>query len=253
MVQIEKRIPDVLTLGNLFCGFIAVLACISGDLVLAGLLIFFAALFDLLDGMAAKLLNATSKLGAELDSLADMVSFGLVPGIIAYMLLVKTHAGWLDAGYFFEIPVFALLPALLVCTASYRLARFNIADASSNFRGLPTPAMAMFFASLPLMLQYDVFVVKFDIYYMSQLVLNPYFLAGIILLFSWLMVSRLPLFSLKLSGFKGPNRNKIIIFLIISVVLFGYLLWAAVPLIISFYIIFSYFFKTTPDEIQSAD
>jgi CDP-diacylglycerol---serine O-phosphatidyltransferase len=250
MVPIEKRIPDFLTLCNLFCGFIAIIACLSGDLVLAGWLVFLGALFDLLDGMAAKLFKATSPIGAELDSLADMVTFGIVPGIIAYMLLVKTHASWLDAGYIYEIPVYALLPVLLVATASYRLARYN-ADTSSkeNFSGLPTPANAMFFASLPLMLQYDVFVVKFDIYYMSQLVLNPWFLVGIILLFSWLMVSGIPLFSIKISSLTGPNRKWIFLFLVIDAILFGFLLWAAIPLIILLYIVFSFFIKSIPDEV----
>jgi CDP-diacylglycerol---serine O-phosphatidyltransferase len=254
MEPIEKRIPDFLTLCNLFCGFIAVLACLNGNLVMAGWLIFIGAIFDLFDGMAAKLLKASSPIGAQLDSLADMVTFGVVPALISYMLLVKAHSSWLEGGYIYEIPVYALLPILLVATASYRLARFN-SDTSSkeNFRGLPTPASAMFFASLPLMLQYDVFVVKFDILYVHQFIFNSWFLAGVIMLFSWLMVSNLPLFSLKISSLTGPNNKLIILFLVICVLLFAFLLWMAVPIIIILYIVFSYFIKSTPNEIQSAD
>jgi len=260
MQPIEKKIPNLLTLGNLFCGFVAVLACLGGDLVMAGWLVFLAALFDVLDGLAAKLLKATSAIGAELDSLADLVSFGVVPSLIAYMLLIKSHATWLDIAYISDIQVFALLPFLLTAAGAYRLARYNtnqgIRDQESvgdNFQGLPIPASAMFFASLPLMLQYDVFVVRFDIFYVSQLVLNPYFLSGCILMFSWLMVSHLPLFSLKVSSFKGPNRNLIILFLVLSLLLFAFLLWAAIPIILILYIVFSYFTKKSFNEIQSAD
>jgi CDP-diacylglycerol--serine O-phosphatidyltransferase len=254
MRPIEKNIPNLLTFGNLFCGFLAVAACISGDLVMAGWLVFIAAFFDLLDGLAARLLNAYSKTGAQLDSLSDAVSFGLVPALITYMLLVKSHAPWLELGYINDVPVYVFIPFLLAAAAVYRLAKFNIStDQAVNFKGLPTPAAAMFFASFPLMLQYDVFAVRFDIYYLSGLVLNPLFLIGCILLVSGLMISNIPLFSLKISSLKGPARKMIIVFLAVSVILFIFLLWASVPIIILLYILFSYFTKSSFNEIQSAD
>jgi len=278
MYPIEKRIPNLLTFSNLFCGFIAVLACLSGDLVLAGWMIFIAAIADLLDGMAAKLLKAESALGAQLDSLADMVSFGLAPGLIAYMLLIKTHAGFMDLVYFYDIPVVGFVAFALTAAGAYRLARYNIqatindrSKASSeigqgiagqarndgtnhhNFKGLPIPAGAMFFASLPLMLQYEVFVIKFNIYSLTQIILNPYFLIISILLVSWLMISNMSMMSFKLSNFKGPVAKMMIVFIALAVLLFLFLLWASVPLIIILYIIFSYLTKNVRNEIQSTD
>jgi CDP-diacylglycerol--serine O-phosphatidyltransferase len=257
MTPIEKKIPNLLTFGNLCCGFLAVLACLGGDLVMAGWLVFIAAVFDLFDGMAAKLLKAGSALGAQLDSLSDIVSFGLVPGLIAYMLLVKTHSPWLEWGYIYDVPVFAFVPFLIPAAGAYRLARYNTtAVENTNFSGLPIPAAAMYFASIPLMLVYnDVFVMGSDIYKLSGFVLSsmPLFLLVSVLLISWLMVSNISLFSLKLTSFKEPGGKMIILFLVISVVLFAFLLWLAVPVIILLYIVFSYFIKSPNNEIQSAD
>jgi len=149
MYPIEKRIPNLLTFANLFCGFAAVMACLSGDLVLAGWMIFIAAIADLLDGMAAKLLKAESALGAQLDSLADMVSFGLAPGLIAYILLIKTHAAFLDWVYFYDIPVFGFIAFTITAAGAYRLARYNLHTSSDhNFKGLPIPARAKFFLGI---------------------------------------------------------------------------------------------------------
>jgi len=254
MYPIEKRIPNLLTFINLFCGFLAIIACISGDLVMAGWLIFIAAFADLLDGLAARLLNAYSTLGGELDSLADMVSFGLAPALIAYMLLLKTHASWLDWIYIYEVPLLGLFPFAIVAAAAYRLARFNIAEESkSSFTGLPSPAAAMFFASLPLMLQYEVFVIRFDIYSISLFVLNPWILTCAIFLVSWLMISKIQLFSLKISGFNTPQARIVVLFLLLSLILFIFLLWASIPLIILSYILISVFSKSNQDEIQSTD
>src|SRR6185437_9450810 len=287
MYPIEKRLPNLLTFANLFSGFTAVLACLSGDLVLAGWMIFIAAIADLLDGMAAKLLHAQSALGGQLDSLTDMVSFGLAPGLIAYMLLVKTHAGFMDWVYFYDIPVMGFLAFLVTAAAAYRLARFNVNanisednrfiigseigdgiagqastssatrnDGSTNplpltpyhFKGLPTPAVAMFFASLPLMLEYQVFVIKFDIYSISAFILNPYFLVISILLFSWLIVSRISLMSFKINTLKSPQGKVILVFSILSALLFVFLLWASVPLILLMDIILSYITKNARNE-----
>ena len=276
MYPIEKRIPNLLTFANLFCGFIAVLACLSGDLVLAGWMVFVAAIADLLDGMAAKLLKAESALGAQLDSLADMVSFGLAPGLIAYMLLIKTHAAFLDWVYFYDIPLFGLLAFVITAAGAYRLARYNIqtnpsrndrfivnseighgiagqARNDGSFKGLPIPAGAMFFASLPLMLQYEVFVIKLNIYSLTQIILNPYFIIISILLISWLMISNISMLSFKISNFKGGIAKMMVIFVSLSALLFAFLLWASVPLIIILYIIFSYLTKNVRNEIQSTD
>ena len=270
MYPIEKRIPNLLTFANLFSGFAAVLACLSGDLVLAGWMVFIAAFADLLDGMAARLLKAQSAIGAQLDSLADVVSFGLAPGLIAYMLLVKTHAGFMDWVYFYDIPVMGFLAFLITAAAAYRLARFNVKSGEGigegiagqarndgshhhNFNGLPTPAAAMFFASLPLMLEYQVFVIKFNIYTISEFILNPYFLVTCVLLISWLMVSNIPLMSFKINDLRGPQGKVILVFILLSALLFIFLLWASVPLILLWYIILSYITKNTRNEIHSTD
>src|ERR1017187_2023700 len=233
MYPIEKRIPNLLTFANLLCGFVAIVACLSGDLVMAGWLIFIGAFSDLLDGLAARLFKAHSAIGAELDSMADMVSFGLAPALIAYMLLLKTHAPWLDWAYIYEVPVFGLIPFAIVASVADRLARFNLETGSGGtFTGLPSPAGAMFFASLPLMLQYEVFVIRFDIYSISLFVLNPWILSGSILLVSWLMISKLSLFSLKISGFNTPEGRKVLLFLVLAFILFIFLLWASIPVIL---------------------
>jgi CDP-diacylglycerol--serine O-phosphatidyltransferase len=250
----EKRIPDLLTLGNLFSGFIGLWAVANGDLVLAGYMVLLGALFDFLDGMAARLLKTSSPIGKELDSLCDIVTFGLLPAFIAQTLLIKSHADWL--GYFFiaDLPGFSFIAFLIAAGAAWRLARFNVENASyQHFQGLPSPANGIFFASLPLMMQDDVFVNRynFDVYSLNSLILNPYMLSGFILLMSWLMISRVPLFSLKLQSLSWRRNKMVFSFLGLSIILLAFFLWAAIPVILLLYVILSYFNRPIVNEVQS--
>lgn len=250
----EKHIPNLLTLCNLLCGFLGIVACFNGDLPLGGLFVFIGAFFDLLDGMAAKLLKAHSSIGKDLDSLADIATFGMLPAVIIYLLLLKSHAGWMGVFYIADAPVLSLLPFLLVAAAALRLAKFNNDSSQSTvFRGLPTPANGMFFASFPLILQYNNFVFRFDIIHLSDIFLNPFVLSVLVLLFSWLMLSDVRLLSFKLKG-SGFAENRMVYLLgILSVILFAILLWMAVPAIILIYIILSYIAKRKADEIHSSN
>jgi CDP-diacylglycerol--serine O-phosphatidyltransferase len=254
MFLIEKKIPNLLTFGNLFCGFFGILACFHDDLITAGIMIFIGAVFDLFDGMAARLFKVNAPIGKQLDTLADVVTFGLLPSFIVYGLLLSTHVNWVYDFTLLDVPVITLLPFLITAGAAWRLAKFNIDDTQTKtFRGLPSPANGMFFASFPLMRQYDVFLLRTGNNYLGQLVLNPYVLLACTFLLAWLMISDIRLFSFKLKSLKWADSKHAWILIILSVVLFAILLWGAIPLIIFLYIILSFIFKPDTNEVQSAD
>ncbi len=256
----EKHIPNLLTLGNLFCGFLGILFCLEGDswrdpvynIALGGIMVFAGATFDVFDGMSARLLKVSSPIGGELDSLADVVTFGLLPSVIVYKMLVLTQTSWLYLFYADDVPVLALISFLIAACAAIRLAKFNVDTTQyKTFKGMPSPANGMFFASLPLMLSTTSPLFDFDA---TDIILNPITLIGFTILLSWLMVSNLPLFSFKFSSKKWEDNKYIYIFLILSVILFAMLLWASIPVILFLYVILSYFNKPkTQNEIQSAD
>ena len=258
-MKIEKYLPNLLTFANLFCGFLGIVSCFNdsffywppndpyainamgSNIVFAGFMVFLGAFFDLFDGMAARWVKATSPIGKELDSITDMVTFGVLPALILHNLLQHSHSDWLYAVYVGYSPAGMLLPFLLVAGAAWRLAKFNTdATQSKTFSGLPTPACAMFFASFPLIMRYsDVLIFKFDVVYISNIILNPLFLIPLILLFSWLMVSKIRLFSLKLNCFSYKNNRFAFTFALVCLFVFVILRWAGVPVIILLYIILS--------------
>ena len=243
-MKIERYIPNTLTFANMFCGFYGIINVAYGDLATAGWLIFVAALFDLLDGLAARLLRVESKIGGQLDSFSDMVSFGLLPGILLVILLFKTHANWVSGLYFLNAPWLGVLAFLFPMATAYRLSRFNLAEGATHiFRGVPAPAAGLLVASLPLILEYDLLMIGYKSVYLTQYVLDPVLLLGIILLVPLLMVSKLPLFSLKFSGFQWAGNQVKISFILISLILFIFLFFAAVPVIFVLYILMSLIFK----------
>ncbi len=267
MIKIEKHIPNFLTLCNLFCGMYGIIACFSGgdidfygyelitkgSLKTAGLMVFAGAFFDLLDGMAARLFRHSSELGKQLDSLADMVTFGVLPSTIIYVMLLHSHKDAVFSLYLGNSPAIALLAFAIGIGAALRLARFNIDTRQlSNFIGLPSPANGLFFASLPLIAEFNTFFFEYDAVAFGEIVLNPYLLIGLSLLFAWLMNSNIRMFSFKLQP-GGFARNKLAVgFAATSAVLFVLLYWLSVPLIILLYIIVSLFTqKKSTDEIQS--
>ncbi|HWR99691.1 MAG TPA: CDP-diacylglycerol--serine O-phosphatidyltransferase [Prolixibacteraceae bacterium] len=217
--MIKKHIPNFITSLNVLCGSIAVVFIMKGVLTTAVLLIMLAALFDFLDGLSARMLKAYSPMGKELDSLADMISFGLAPGLIMYKLLETSHFNenvgpdlqsflspgeLLIVGSAFLIPVFSAL----------RLAKFNIDERqTSSFIGLPTPANALFISSLALIREHCSYPA------IDTLLLSTPVLIGITILFSWLLVAEIPMFSMKFKSLGWQNNKVQYIFLCCAVLL----------------------------------
>lgn len=218
MKKITGQIPNFITSLNLVSGSLALIFAIDGHLIWAGLFICLAAVFDFLDGFAARLLKAYSELGKELDSLADIISFGLAPGMILFTLFefslfgknlpiheisAKWHE-WLILFSAFLVPVFGAI----------RLARFNISFSEEEFfKGLPIPANGLLWASLGLILQNPGDQAIFELVYSTK---NLLFLG---LFVSGMMVINLPMFSLKFKSIKFKQNWYRYLFLIIAVLL----------------------------------
>ncbi|MFM1794403.1 MAG: hypothetical protein RL642_788 [Bacteroidota bacterium] len=201
----------------------------------ASIFILIAAVIDFLDGFVARLMHATSDMGKQLDSLSDVVSFGVAPGLILYQLLRIAYAAEPSG---LETSMLMMLPALLIpMAAAWRLARFNLDTVDrGHFVGLPVPAAGLFIASLPLLMLYNPMNVQ-------SVLLNKWFLYGIIILISWLMVSTLTLLNLKFKNFKFADNQPRFILLGISIPLVLFLGWVAVPAIFISYILVSLLFK----------
>ncbi len=231
-----RYIPNVLTSINLLLGCAALIFVFEGSMHIAAIVIGVAAIFDFADGFAARILKAQSAIGKDLDSLADMVSFGIVPATVVFIFM-------LDSTNFPEIsnPIWlAAMPAFLIALFSaLRLAKFNNdLRQSDSFMGLPTPANAIFFLSLPLILKYT--NDDTPIYYAVELITSNYYNMLILSVFSSaLMVSNIPLFSLKFKNFRIKENLLRYIFLVISLILLLILFIQAIPLIIIFYLILS--------------
>ena len=220
-MSFRQHIPNTVTCCNLLSGCFSIVFTFSGMPVMASLMIFAAGLFDFFDGFTARLLDAHSPIGGDLDSLSDVVSFGVAPGFIMFQLM-----GGLWFGCFaFLLPIFAAI----------RLAKFNVdTRQTTSFIGLPTPPMAIFMASLPLAFwQLDL---------LDQQVLNPYLGLGIVLLFSFMMVCNRPFFSFKMKKLSWKGNEVKWIFLIVAVVGFAVFRFVALPFILLVYILMSVLF-----------
>ena len=222
-------IPNLITLLNLFIGCIITLLLIEDNLSIGSIsyLILIALFFDFMDGLIARKFNMKSKLGAQLDSLADLISFGLVPGIIMYKL-------------FMEVSLDPYLPFFGFCitlASAYRLANFNlITEDLKYFEGLPTPTNTIFILSLMLIITLD------NELFIKEIILNNNFLIFITFLTCYLLNSRIKLINLKFNDFKFKGVNKYRILLIISSsILIIVLGWLAIPIILFLYYILSYF------------
>lgn len=237
-MKFKNRIPNLLTLFNLLTGLIALVYAFNDELVIAAYLIGISAIFDFLDGMAARLLNARSELGKQLDSLADLVSFGVVPGIIMYVLIKSSpNCPLIELNGLNLIPMVAFSIPLM---SAYRLAKFNIdTRQTDSFLGLPTPAAALFIGSLPLILVQQTTLVGVSVIFLTHLLENPVFLITLSIILSALLVFELPLFSLKFKSFAWTGNEIRYIFLLCLLILLSLLYFAAIPLIILLYICFS--------------
>lgn len=244
MAKIESYIPNTLTFGNLFCGFLGLLNVAYGDLPLAGWLVLAAAGFDLIDGLAARILKVESPKGQQLDSLSDLVSFGILPGLILVILVFKTKINWATQPEFLNAPWLGLFAFLLPMAAAYRLARFNLGSyAEKGFRGFPAPAAGILVGVLPLIMEYDLLVIGYRSIYLTPYVLNPWSLLAIMVLIPMLMVSNLSFFNLKFGHFGWRGNQVKFLFLGVSALLVILLGFTAVPIIIGLYILISLTFK----------
>ncbi|NTW25304.1 MAG: CDP-diacylglycerol--serine O-phosphatidyltransferase [Lentimicrobium sp.] len=233
--MIKKHIPNSITLLNLISGSAAAIQALEGNLLLAAALVGLAAVFDFFDGFAARLLHVKSDIGKELDSLADVISFGLTPAIILFCMIRDNSA--MDA--FSGIAEFLPYTALLIAGFSaLRLAKFNIdTRQTDSFIGLPTPANALFIISMPLFAGNGALQ---DAGLLSALAGSLYFQLALIPVSCFLLIAELPLFALKFSnGFSfGANRIKYI-FILTSVIALLALKWAGIPAIVIIYILIS--------------
>jgi len=251
-----KQIPNLFTLLNLVFGCMAIVATLQNGISihhgqdgaqfidipekiwLASLFIGIAALVDFLDGFVARLFNATSEMGKQLDSLADVVSFGVAPAMIIYQFLRMSYANeenGIDISIMYLIPVFILAGA-----SAYRLAKFNLDHSQQyGFKGLPTPAMGLLVASMPMIYWYG------EYEFVATLLLNKWFLYAITILLSWLMVSNIPMMAMKFKNFSVKSNLPKLILLIIGVIAVIFLHWIAVPVIFIAYILLSLIYKNS--------
>ncbi|MDP3913155.1 MAG: CDP-alcohol phosphatidyltransferase family protein [Bacteroidota bacterium] len=231
-------IPNAITALNLVSGSLAVFFAVDGQLGWASVFILVAAVFDFLDGFAARLLKAYSSIGKELDSLADMVSFGLAPAAIVFTMLEYTLFGInqpiqdIDANWSQWIVLFTSL--IIPVAGAFRLAKFNTDDRQSEqFLGMPIPANAIFFASLGLILELGTNLS------VQSVILNKYVILAAVFGCSFLMVSELPMFSMKFKNLHLKENAIRFLFLGSTVLMIIFLQVYALPLIIIWYVLLS--------------
>ena len=238
-MKLTKYIPNFLTLLNLTSGLIALIFVFKEDWAMVGFFVALGIFFDFFDGLAARSFNVSSSLGLQLDSLADMVTSGVVPAFTLSFLIAHALGFSLIESFSFDTIHLLALSGLVVALASaYRLAKFNIDERqTSSFIGLPTPANALFIVSLALIISRN------DFPAISQLLNNPYVLIVIGLLSAYLLNAEIPLFSLKFKDFSLAGNWKKYLIIVLTIILLPIFKVAAVPLIIVLYILISVLFR----------
>ncbi len=252
-----KQIPNIVTLLNLICGCIAIVFTLQNSIVLipddtnplgqqlsvvperiyiASLFIALAAVVDFLDGFVARLFNASSEMGKQLDSLADVISFGVAPSLMIYQLLRLSMAqqeDGLNAWFVWLVPAF-----ILAAAAAYRLAKFNLDTRQTySFRGTPVPSVGLMVASLP------VIFYTTNIPAIRDLLINKWFLYGLVFVLSWLMVSDMPIMSNKLRHKTLMGNIEKVLLLAITVLAAIFFGWLAVPIAFVAFVVLSLIFK----------
>lgn len=231
-----KQLPNIITSLNLATGCLVIVFAINNRLYEASFLIFIAGLFDFLDGLAARMLKAYSEFGKSLDSLADMVSFGIAPSVILFQLLVlsvqKSDPGFRFNSCNFSEIIQVSSAFLIAIFSAIRLAKFDTDQRQvSSFIGMPTPANAFLIASIPII------TVKY--HEIEELIMHAYVLVPLACILSILLVSNLPMISLKFKNYSIQHNKARYILLSGSVLLFIWLKFAAFPLIFFLYILVS--------------
>ncbi len=247
-----KQLPNIITSLNLLCGCVAVLFAVSGDLIATTVFAFLGIFFDFFDGLAARLLNAQSEVGVQFDSLADMITSGLVPGVVMIKLLERATGNEV-IGFSMEATEtmswstmqFSLLPlvGLLITVASgYRLAKFNVdSRQKDSFIGLPTPANTI------LILSFGLILATQPEHWVSELLQEQWVLIGLTVLSCILLNAEIPLFALKFKTWDFKSNAKRYLFLLFCLVTLLLLRFLAIPLIIAVYIIISVVWKDKND------
>lgn len=238
----RKHLPNFITLLNVFSGCVATVFAAVNKLEMAALFVAIGIFFDFFDGMAARVLDVKSDLGLQLDSLADVITSGVVPGVVMFQLLAMSqNGGWnlggvslleeVGVGWFSYLPFFGFV---ITMASAYRLAKFNLDENQiSSFVGLPTPANAMLIVSLPLILFYN------GSETVNNIILNPWFLVLLTILSAYLLNSGIALFALKFKNLSFKDNALRYIFIIISLVMIITMRFLAIPFIILFYILSS--------------
>ena len=246
-----KNIPNLFTLLNLIFGCIAIVFILqTGERIVVlentgatevympekiwwgCLFIFGAAIIDFLDGFLARMLKASTEMGKQLDSLSDVVSFGVAPGLVLYQLLRLSYARETNG---LDVSILALLPAFIFTAAvAWRLAKFNTNDNQSyNFIGVPSPAAGLLIASFPLIILYEYFNIQ-------ALFINKWFLYTVILVVSYLMLSNRSFLALKFTDYSVKNNLWKYILLFVAIICLVVFKWFAVPVIFILYIVSSF-------------
>ena len=223
----NKHLPPAVTSLNLLCGCLALTHIFAGRLEMGAWFVAAAAAADFADGLLARALRVSSAIGKDLDSLADMVSFGVVPGAIFFQLLTR---GVVSNGLPEWVPYLGFAVSIF---SALRLAKFNNdTRQTTSFIGLPTPACTLAVASLPLILAYDQFG-------LAPVILSPWLLLGLTALLSGLLVAELPLFALKFKNLRWADNRRRFLFLLLAAGLLLVLRAAAVPLVVLLYVLLS--------------
>lgn len=255
-------IPNLFTLLNLIFGCIAIVFILQTGQSLVvlneqtgaydpmfpekmawgALFIFFAAVIDFLDGFVARLLKASSAMGAQLDSLSDVVSFGVAPSLILYQLL---RLGYAQQENGLDVSFIALLPAFLFAAAvAWRLAKFNIStNQTDDFKGVPSPAAALIVASFPLIIWNQYFNLQ-------RYFINVWILYAVIIILAYLMISNRSFLAMKFKDYSLKNNSIKYILVLVSLVLIIVLRWLAVPVIFMVYVVLSLFSKPAPAAVK---
>jgi|TARA_B100000795_G_scaffold12969_1_gene8975 CDP-diacylglycerol--serine O-phosphatidyltransferase len=223
-------IPNAFTLLNLFFGCVAVVLGLSGNLEYLLLFVVLGLICDFLDGFFARLLKVNSTLGVQLDSLSDLVSFGMTSSVVMFLLIQKSELVLDNTSNFISyLPYFGFL---ITIASSYRLAKFNISSDQSSFIGLPTPANAILIVFIPFLFE------QFNKTYYLE---NTYFLISIVIVSSYLLICNMKMFSFKLKNLKFNDNRLVFIFVSLSLLLFVFFKIAAFPLTIILYLLFNLF------------
>ena len=227
-MNIKKHIPNLITLLNLFSGCIALVYASEENFEMAFFFVCLGIFFDFFDGFFARLLNVSSPLGLQLDSLADMVTSGVVPGFVMFKMLTNSVSS--DPSLIY-LPYLGFIITLGSC---YRLANFNIdTRQTDSFIGLPTPANAIFILSLPLILK------NTDSLILLELLTNCWVLLMVTIVSAFILNAEIPLFALKIKKFNFKDNVLQIVFLLISLLLLLVFKFSGVALIIVFYVMLS--------------